>query len=175
MGELVAYGGEITSVFQLIGTLENDITKSIAWALCNCPVFMKKIIGEVLGIDIDPEKVRILYQEFEKGKGITDLEITDDESFYVIVEAKRGWILPGEEQLTLYSRRKAIVQSGAKYKAIVSMSECSQEYAKSYLPIHEANGISVRHLSWERIYELANESRASSSNSQKNLLKELME
>ena len=52
MGELYAYSSEVTSVFQLIGTLENDITKSIAWALCKCPAFMKKIIGEILHIDI---------------------------------------------------------------------------------------------------------------------------
>ncbi len=175
MGELIAHGNKVTNVFQLIGTLENDITKSIAWALCKCPMFMKRIINEILGIDINPEKVRIGYQEFENDKGITDLEITDNESFYIIVEAKRGWILPYAEQLTLYSERKAIAQSGTKYKAIVSMSECSKEYANSYLPFHEINGIPVLHLSWERIYELANESRVNSSNSQKNLLKELIE
>ena len=83
--------------------------------------------------------------------------------------------MPPPGQLELYSERKAIVQSGAKHKAIVSMSECSKEYAESYLPFHEVNGIPVLHLSWERIYELANESRTSSSISQKNLLKELME
>ncbi len=137
MSELMAHGSEVTNVFQLIGMLENDITKSIAWALCKCPMFVKLIIFEILHIDVDPEKIRIGYQEFEKDKGITDLEITDDETFYIIVEAKRGWILPYAEQLTLYSERKAIVQSGAKHKAIVSMSECSKEYANSYLPFHE--------------------------------------
>lgn len=30
MSELIAYGSEVTSVFQLIGMLEDDITKSIA-------------------------------------------------------------------------------------------------------------------------------------------------
>jgi len=138
-------------------------------------VFMKRIIAELIGVDIDTAKVRIGYQEFEKDKGITDLEITDDESFYIIVEAKRGWILPYAEQLTLYSERKAISQSGVKHKAIVSMSECSEEYAKSYLPFQEVNGIPVRHLSWKRIYEIANEARVGSSTTQKNLLKELME
>lgn len=175
MGELIAHGNEVTSVFQLIGTLENDITKSIAWALCKCPVFAKKLIYELLGIDIDPEKIRIGYQEFEKDKGITDLEITDDTFFYIIVEAKRGWILPNGEQLKLYSERKNIVQSGVKHKAIISMSECSEEYAESYLPFSEINRIPVKHLSWKQIYELANESRTGSSYSQKNLLKELME
>lgn len=73
MGELYAYGGEVTSVFQLIGTHEDDITKSIAWALCNCPVFLRQIITNLLGIDVDPNKVRIKYQESEKNKGRTDL------------------------------------------------------------------------------------------------------
>ena len=175
MGELIAYGSEITNIFQLLGTLENDITKSIAWVLAKCPSFLKKVIFDVIGIDVEPEKVRIGYQEFEKDKGITDLEITDGESFYIIIEAKRGWILPGAEQLSLYSERKAIMQSGVKHKAIVSMSECSQEYAKSYLPFHEVNGIPIKHISWSRLYELANESRISSSIAQRNLLKELME
>lgn len=170
MGELVAYGSEVTSVFQLIGTLENDITKSIAWALCNCPVFLKAIIDEVIGLDIDPDQVRIKYQDFEKDKGLTDLEITDDDQFYMIVEAKRGWLLPGADQLTLYSQRRAMIQSSAKNKEIVSMSECSTTYANSFLPFHQVNGIPVLHLPWKRIYEIADESRINSSFAAKNLL-----
>ena len=38
--------------------------------------------------------------------------------------------------------RKAAVQN----KAIVSMSECSVEYAKDNLPFVEVNGITVKHL-----------------------------
>ena len=108
MSELTAHGDVVTNVFQLIGFLENDITKSIAWAMCKCPVFMKKVIADILQIDIEPNKVHIGYQEFEKDKGITDLEITDEEQFYIIIEAKRGWILPSAEQLTLYSERKKL-------------------------------------------------------------------
>lgn len=173
MAELIAYGNEIVSVFQLIGTLENDITKSIAWALCKCPEFMKNIIHEILGIDINPKKVRVKYQDYEKDKGITDLEITDDEHFYIIIEAKRGWILPGATQLKLYSERRSLVKSSVKHKAIGSMSECSAVYAASYLPFTDVNGIPVKHLSWRRIYEIAEESRTGSSNAEKNLLKEL--
>lgn len=174
MSELVAYGAEVSSIFQLIGNLENDITKSIAWALARCPEFLKLVIKEVMSIDINPENVRIKYQEFEKDKGITDLEITDDSSFYIIIEAKRGWILPGAEQLKLYSKRRNIVESPAPNKAIISMSECSEEYANAYLPFKDINEIPVMHLSWRRIYELANSAKVSSSISQKNLLKELM-
>ena len=58
MGELTVYGSTVTSVFQLIGSLENDITKSVAWALCQCPVFAKKVFDELFQIDCDPDKWR---------------------------------------------------------------------------------------------------------------------
>ncbi len=175
MSELTAYGNEVTNVFQLIGTLEDDITKSIAWALNKCPTFLKGIMLEVMHIEVDPDKVTIKYQESEKDKGRTDLEITDNKEFYIIIEAKRGWILPSEDQLTMYTERKAIRESGAKHKAIISMSECSEEFADSYLPIKEKNGIPILHLSWKTIYDIANKSRAESSIAQKNLLKELLQ
>lgn len=174
MSELVAYGTEVNNIFQLIGNLENDITKSIAWALARCPEFLKAVINEVMSLEIDAQNVRIKYQEFEKNKGITDLEITDTTSFYIIIEAKRGWILPGAEQLTLYSQRKNIIESPVSHKAIISMSECSEDYANAYLPFKVINDIPVNHLSWKRIYELANSAKTSSSRSQKDLLKELM-
>mgnify|MGYP001001186771 FL=1 len=174
MSELVAYGTEVSTVFQLIGNLENDITKSIAWALARCPEFLKAVINELMSLEINTQNVRIKYQEFEKNKGITDLEITDDTSFYIIIEAKRGWILPGAEQLTLYSQRKNIIESPVSHKAIISMSECSEDYANAYLPFKVINDIPVNHLSWKRIYELANSAKTSSSRSQKDLLKELM-
>ncbi len=145
MGELTAYGCTVTSVFQLIGTLENDITKSVAWALCQCPIFAKKVFDELFEIDCNPERIRINYQVAEKDKGVTDLEITDDELFYAILEAKRGWILPGANQLSLYYDRSAFSKSLAKNKAIITMSECSLEYANEYLPFKEIKGIPIRH------------------------------
>lgn len=174
MSELVAYGTEVSSVFQLIGNLENDITKSIAWALARCSEFLKVVINEVMSLEINTQNVRIKYQEFEKNKGITDLEITDYTSFYIIIEAKRGWILPGAEQLALYTQRRNIIESPVSHKAIISMSECSEDYANAYLPFKVINDIPVNHLSWKKIYELANSAKVGSSISQKNLLKELM-
>ena len=120
MGNLTAYGGKVTSVFQLIGTLENDITKSVAWALCQCQVFAKRVFDWLFDIDCAPEKIRINYQVSEKEKGITDLEITDDALFYAIVEAKRGWNLPGANQLTLYYDRSNFSNSAVQNKAIIT-------------------------------------------------------
>lgn len=174
MSELIAYGNRVNSIFQLIGKSEDDITKSIAWAFCNCPIFLKNILQNLLNINVSPDKVIISFQVDEKEKGRTDLELTDNELFHIIIEAKRGWILPQSAQLTMYSKRISFVSSTAKNKAIVSMSDCSDVYANTYLPFHQINGVPVKHLSWRQIYNTAQNSISFSNNEQKHLLNELM-
>ena len=80
MAELIAHGQSIETVFDLIGDLENDITKSIAWGFTKCPVFLEKCIEYLLGIKIKADDVIIQYQVAEADKGITDLEITDNKT-----------------------------------------------------------------------------------------------
>lgn len=174
MSELIAYGNQINNIFQLIGNSEDDITKSIAWALCNCPSFLENIISDLLGIAIVPENVVIRFQESEADKGRTDLELTDNKQFYIIIEAKKGWGLPQSDQLTMYSQRKNINISTVKHKAIVSMSECSISYALSNLPFQQKNGIPILHMPWSFIYDTAQKSKSSSNNAQKHLLDELL-
>ncbi len=113
----------------------------------------------------------IRYQEFEKDKGITDLEITDNQKFYIIIEAKRGWVLPGEPQLRLYSERSGFISSPAKVKAIVSMSECTEDYAKKRLPT--VPGTTVLHLPWMTICDLAGELRMKTAGKQNYILGEV--
>lgn len=174
MGALFIKGKQVNSVFQLLGSLENDITKSIAWVLCNCPSLSKNIFESILEKKVNPDNIQIYYQKGEGDKGITDLEVTDDNSFYLIIEAKRGWILPSEEQLTKYSERYELQNCRYSNKAIVSMSECSDRYANEYLP-KVINNIPVKHLSWEKIYNLAEKSKTETNIKQKNLLNELLE
>ena len=173
MSKLKAYNKDIVSVFQLIGESENDITKSIAWVLHKCPIFLNLILREFFDQDIALDDVEIYYQRHEGKNGITDIEITDTKSFYLIIEAKRGWSLPGIDQLTKYSLIEKFKESDISRRAIVSMSECSDEYALLNLPLREINGIPIKHLSWKKIYELAERSRSGSNNEQKQLLREL--
>lgn len=171
MAELVIHNRNIETVFDLIGDWENDITKSIAWSFVKCPYFLEMIIESLLNIKIDAKNVIIRYQEFEKDKGITDLEITDNSNFYIIIEAKRGWILPLEDQLKLYSGRTDFKSSPVKSKAIVSMSECTEQYAVDRLP--KVAGTKILHLPWNRICDIAKEARTKSPNAQKYILDEL--
>lgn len=174
MSELKAYGNSVDSIFQLIGKSEDDITKSIAWVLCNCPAFLQNILRDLLNISVSPDKVVICFQVDEKDKGRTDLEIYDNEQFHIIIEAKRGWDLPRSDQLTKYSQRISFVSRNVKHKAIVSMSDCSDVYANTYLPFKQINGIPVKHLSWRQIFSTAQDSLHLSNNAQKHLLNELM-
>lgn len=172
MAELIAHGRAVTNVFDLIGDLENDITKSIAWCLIKCPRLLEKCIEDLLKIEINSEDTIVRYQVSEADKGITDLEITDNQNFYVIIEAKRGWILPGYSQLQLYSTREGFKINPAKHKAIVSLSECSEEYAYRKLP-NNIKDTRLLHLSWKSIYEMVDKVRFESTHSQKYILDEL--
>lgn len=173
MSELKAYGNNVDSIFQLIGDKENDITISIAWVLNKCPVFLCSIINEIFNIRINPDETIIYYQKYDTKTGITDIEITDRNEFHIIIEAKRGWILPGAEQLTKYSLRDDFKNSSVPNKSIVTMSECSEEYARNNLPFLNVNGIHIKHLSWKTIYDYAEKSKSNSNNEQKKLLNEL--
>ena len=176
MSSFKFYQKEINSVFQLLGYKENDITFSIAWALSKCPIFIKNTLESVLPVKIeDTEDIIVSAQEFDSENGITDIEITDRKTFHIIFEAKRGWKLPESNQLTKYSLRKSFLESGAMHKAIITMSECSKEYADRHLPFTCINNIPVKHLSWKDIYSLAGQSHTGSSNKQKELLIELEE
>lgn len=171
MAELFAYNERVETIFDLIGDKENDITKSIAWAFVKCPRLLERVVKRLLYVNVDSDDVVIRYQEFEKDKGITDLEITDNQKFYIIIEAKRGWVLPGESQLKLYSERTGFINSPAKVKAIVSMSECTEGYAKKQLPA--IPGTTVLHLPWMVICDLAGELRMKTAGKQNYILGEL--
>ena len=178
MAILIAHNSEhIETIFQLLGDKENDITRAIAWTMKQCPSFLDLFI-KALGLTCNVENVEIRYQQFEKigsENSYTDLEITDGKNIHLILEAKRGWILPGKNQLVKYADRSSFKNSRIpiKNKRIVTLSECSNEYANRYLPLKETDdGISITHFSWKKLHKLANESRASAKNVEKHLLDE---
>lgn len=177
MAELVFHDDTIiTSVFQLLGNHENDISKSLSWVLKECPTVLKLLIQDKCGVSIDTNSVVISYQSFEeqeKKRTFTDIEITDYGNFAVIIEAKRGWVLPGADQLNTYSKKKSFLNNPAKLKRILTLSECSDEYAKKNLPFSiTANGIPVEHISWSNLQNILKRAKTESNNRQKNLISE---
>lgn len=175
MATLESYGKEIHSIFQLLGDKENDITLSTSWALAKCSEFLKALIISITGIAPPNDDISILNQRYDANAGITDIEITNFQTFHIIIEAKRGWILPSADQLTKYSLRSDFQNAPYGNKYIVTMSECTQSYATAHLPFREINKIPVKHLSYREVYQLAKTVRSVSNNEQKHLLDEFCE
>jgi hypothetical protein len=92
MPELLLHGQTIQSVFHLLGEHENDLTYSLAWALSQSPQFLKAFMHSRLNVDPKFENVTIRLQQVEKDAGITDIEIESPGQFFLLIEAKRGWI-----------------------------------------------------------------------------------
>ena len=141
MATLESYGREIHSIFQLLGDKENDITLSMSWALAQCPEFLKAVVQHICGLVPDTDTVMVMNQKYDAATGITDIEVTDEQSFHIIFEAKRGLDLPGAPA-TKYSVRlassKAIYQTDCNLvrmhtdlcSVLSAVHRCSQWYTR---------------------------------------------
>jgi len=122
--DIYLHGRPINTVFDLLGSKENDITFSVGWALAQSEQFQRQLLKAVFPqLPVDAAKI-IRLQEHQCQTGYTDIEIETD-AVHVIIEAKRGWSMPTEAQLKKYSRRFKDVR---RSNAIVVMSECSTEF-----------------------------------------------
>lgn len=169
MPELLLNRRPIESVFSLLGEKENDVTYSIGWALARCSPFLQRFLQTAIGsrARLNLEKLVVCLQEFRKGEGITDIEIRDA-YLHLIVEAKRGWELPTQHQLEKYVPRFRAMK--ATQRLLVTMSECSDDYACHYLPASVA-GIPVRHIGWKTVGALTTLPRG--THADKRLMQEL--
>jgi hypothetical protein len=104
-----------SSVFDLLGQKENDLTFAIGWCLRSSDAFLRRFVG-LAGLSIsDLSSVELHLQHYDRDDervGITDIEIRAND-LHLIVEAKRGWELPTREQL-------------GKYASILRRSEASE-------------------------------------------------
>lgn len=150
MAELFLHNRCVKSVFELLGTKENHITYSLGWALTHCPELRTELLRRVFPRAKSHTAELINLQQRDDEVGITDIEIVGDD-VHMIVEAKRGWELPSDKQLSLYTPR--LNKQERLQKALVTMSECTREYAA----LHQSkmvDGVPVRHFSWRDVQKL---------------------
>lgn len=165
---------EIRNIFELLGDDEDSISLSIAWALSRAPAFLKNVITRVANPNSDTQDIQIHIHRYEKSHGITDIEILAQDAIHIIIEAKKGWVLPSKKQLTLYATRPSFASSDAAVKKIVTLSECSQTYAHAHLPAKVIDGIPVIHVSWEDIINDAEAAQGHGGRFEKRLLSNLV-
>ena len=163
---LTLHGKSITSVFELLGDRENDITASIGWALAKCPTLCRRVVHAAIPGVTDPDITDVRLQHWGED-GVTDIEL-NGHGVHVIIEAKRGFELPGDEQMARYSARLA--KSEAAERALLTVSQASALFAQAQ-PRDRVAGLPCRHLS---LRDLAALVRASGgSHAEKRLLTEL--
>lgn len=175
MADLLLHNKPINSIFQLLGDKENDISFSVAWALVKCPELLMEFINHTINIQkFDVENIEIRMQDYyDADSGYTDIEIICEPIFYIIIEAKRGWDLPKKEQLTKYANKQSFIDSPAKIKKLIALSECSRSYAEHNLQVKNVKGIDVLPVSWKEVYKYSKAAYDKSNHAEKHLLIEL--
>lgn len=172
MTKLFLRNKEMNSVFQLLGEHENDISYSVAWGLAQCPTFLEVFLSNVIQWSGSIDEVEIRMQQYDRGKGFTDIEIELQNEFHLVIEAKRGWNLPSDTQLQKYATRDSFVRSHCPIKRLIVLSECSKDYADLRVP-RSVNSIQVDILSWKDIYQYSRIAYGGSTHAGKRLLLEL--
>jgi hypothetical protein len=164
-GSMTRYGRDVSSVFDLLGRSENDLTAALAFTLAHSPLLLSLLMGRLLpGADAATAAIRV---ETRDAQGRTDLEIDAGPSL-VVIEAKRGWVLPCETQLAAYGPRVLARGSGA----LASLSSVSPEWAAQKLPA-TIMGVPVLHLAWAAVRRDLDAARARSHGRERLWLSEL--
>jgi hypothetical protein len=151
-------------VFELLGDSENDLTAALGFALSRSAAFRSRVAA-LVAPDATGEPAVAL--EVRDADGRTDLELTFD-AHVVVVEAKRGWLLPSPAQLGRYAARVAATGAGS----LVTLSDCSPQWAAHKLPA-EVDGIPVAHLPWSVVLHELAAARAAARGSERLWLAEL--
>lgn len=169
---LVLHGEEIESVFALLGDKENAWTYSLGWVLSQNKDFLKVLIKKIQGKYLACDHCIVKLQEHGQDRGFTDIELRIDNDLFIIIEAKRGWILPDKKQLNKYERRFDSLKNKPYKKMLVVISECRKEYAKKELEKLKLT-TPIKFLSWREVVSLIEKAHKTSNKSEKRLLKEL--
>jgi hypothetical protein len=155
--ELTRHGSAVRSVFDLLGHDENDLTAAFAFVLANCPVllaaFLRRVNPSDSDLRLDQARVAI---EVRGHDGRTDLEVTLP-GVMLVVEAKRGWLLPSAGQLATYAPRVRTWGEGA----LITLSQASPALARAQLPTRVGD-VPVVHLPWRDVLTDITEAQAAS-------------
>lgn len=168
---LYIHDDEVNSVFELVGNNENDLSYSLGYTLTKSLLLLKYFIKKIYK-NINFSEAVIKLQQAGEDKGYTDFEITIDNKYLFIIEAKKGWILPEIKQLKRYiSRFRGFEKTK---RNLIVLSDCKKEYfKKSY--VASLYGIPVKSLTWEDVINLLNEVYSRVPNKEKVILRQFKE
>ncbi|AKT39041.1 hypothetical protein [Chondromyces crocatus] len=164
--KLLRYGRSVGTIFDLLGTREDDMTYALGLVASRSAAFARQL-AEAVGGTPGSEGGVVHLQRIEED-GRTDVEMRWPGAFHCIIEAKRGVKLPSVKQLRKYASK---LHDARETKILVAVTNATQAYAERALP-PELDGVPVRHLTWRSIRELARRARPDENNRNKHLLDE---
>jgi hypothetical protein len=135
---LTRHGRSVDAVYDLLGTSENDVTAALGFTLARSSVFLDRFAQRFPEL----QGTVMLTMEARDELGRTDLELHNDGAL-VVIEAKKGWLLPTEAQLRRYVGRVEAAGAGT----LATLSEASNDWAAHALPA-AVDGVPVRHVRW---------------------------
>jgi len=170
---LTIHGAKPESVFRLYGADENSGSFALGWTLEQSPCYLRRVVAAIFGKPLAIDDAVIALQKYNEAGGYTDVEIRFANVYHAILEAKRGWDLPGIEQLQRYHPR--LIDGSAKLKRLVSVSMADKAYAARHLPA-SLDGVQVVHLAWADLKRLAEQALKEASRFEEKLwLRQLMQ
>src|SRR6185437_8971724 len=73
----------------------------------------------------------------------------------------------------MYAAHATFTERHSPVRHLITMSECSPEYARLHMPVDELDGVPVVHVSWREVSRLAAMARRLGTPAEKRLLDEL--
>ena len=157
MASVSRYGRDIATVFDLLGTHEPALTGALGWTVACSPRLLGAVLAK-LGLDAATDRRDVTVQlESADDLGRTDIELFTPTA-HVIIEAKQGWIVPGDVQLGAYAPRLAPSAAAGLDTRLVTLSDSTPEWASEVLP-PVVGGVPVTHWSWDDVRDLINDAR----------------
>jgi hypothetical protein len=172
--KLLLHGKQIETVFDLLGKKENDLTYALGWALANSRRLTDGLLADVaseLGLPATDGEADVRLQEYVPRSGYTDVEIRTS-TMHVILEAKRGWVLPGEPQLAKYALSLTPGLPGALLIAAEGSPAFATGKYPAFVPGPDGSAIAVLYRSWKQLTQLS-ERLASGAGAESRLLREV--
>lgn len=126
--------------------------------MAHSPALMRGVLAR---LELDPHihpAGTLVQLETADEAGRTDIEILTSTG-HAIIEAKQGWIVPGEIQLTAYAPRLNEAANAGLATRLVTLSDSTAAWAREVLPAQVA-GVEVTHWSWDDVRELITAARA---------------
>ena len=175
MTQLTVYRQKVDSVFELLGSNEDAMTYSLGWALSKCNVFCQQLAAKLDLREGFSDATTIRLQEYAHQKGYTDIEVIDPGRVHIVIEAKRGFSIPGSDQLEKYADRLLAQDTKAKKMLLVlAESDREEQWLSRHVPDH-VKQVEVRAISWKQFLNMAQDSVTKvTRHSEKRMLRQLI-